>query len=103
MALEEPAHDARQRPIACRGVEPLGHLVERQVRRFLDPGQDQIAVRVDPVGAIVAAPLVRCKIATLPISRDPADRGRDADPKTRGRRTARCASINRINDTTAKI
>ena len=103
MALEEPANDAPLRPIARRRVEPLRHFVKRQVWRLLDPGHDQLAVRVDPVRARVAAALVRLEIAALPVARHPSDRRRDANPKTcRGRPTGP-ACINRIYDATAKI
>ena len=94
MALEEPANDAPLRPIARRRVEPLRHFVKRQVWRLLDPGHDQLAVRVDPVRARVAAALVRLEIAALPVARHPSDRRRDANPKTcRGRPTERALAM----------
>lgn len=75
VTLEEPVHDVDRRSVANRFGESGRQLRQRQIRLRLDPPQDQRLVRVDAMGPVVAALLLRQTVAILAYLRNPADRG----------------------------
>lgn len=62
MALEEPADNARQRPVADGLRKALRDLCQCQVRLLRDPAEDQVAMPVNAVRAMVPAPPVRLQM-----------------------------------------
>lgn len=81
-ALEEAADDAGQRLIVDCGVEPVGDFHQGEIRLLVDPVKDQLPVGVDPVRAVIAAPLVGFQRFLGPGPLYPADRRRHAYTKT---------------------
>ena len=94
-SIEEAPHGALRHPQPVLALQMSGDLRQRHIRGLLDQRQNLLAVRLDPMRAVVAALRSRL-ISARPVPRlDPLDRCRDADPKPLRCRPSRHPTIHR--------
>jgi hypothetical protein len=89
MAVKKAPDRTRGKHGAMLPPEELGELNQRDVHLLVDRTQDDVAVSLDAMGALVSALALRTDAPGFPPLTHPADRARNPNPEPLCRRTPR--------------